>query len=108
MLAFKMWSPILRGYNILFFVDNESVVHVLNKKTSNDPDMMVLLRKMVLISMNTGIEFSAKHIKGSHNLVVDALSRLNLQKARELAPWLDQEPTNIPLEWLPWSTSQET
>lgn len=40
--------------------------------------------------------FKAKHIPGKYNMVADSLSRLQFQRAREAAPYLDQQPTAIP------------
>ena len=102
MLAFKLWSNQLQGVNILFLVDNIAIVQVLNSKTAKDPIIMKMLRQMVVHAMLTHIDFGSKHIKGTKNVLPDLLSRLQEQKARSIAPWLDPTPTPVPLDWLPW------
>ena len=102
MLAFKLWAVQLKGYNVLFLVDNISIVHVLNNKTSKDPIIMKMMRQMVIHAMSNHIDFGSTHIVGKLNTLPDMLSRLQEDKAKQVAPWLDQNPTQIPEEWLPW------
>ena len=71
---------------ILFFTDNESLVHVINKQSCKDKTLMVFVRQLVSICLNHNIVFKAKHIPGIHNNLADALSRLQVQTFRQLAP----------------------
>ena len=87
---------------MLFLVDNISIVHVLNNKTSKDPIIMKMMRQMVIHAMSNHIDFGSTHIVGKLNTLPDMLSRLQEDKAKQVAPWLDQNPTQIPEEWLPW------
>lgn len=98
-LAVLMWGNKLRDKNILFFCDNLAVVNILNKQTSKDPVIMTLVRKFVLKCLYHNINFHLKHIAGRKNVVSDALSRLQIQKARHLQPSLDPEPHLVPKAW---------
>ena len=62
---------------------------------------MVLLRHFVLCTLKYNILFHAKHIAGSVNRESDALSRLQVEKFRLLAPYVDEQPTQIPGALLP-------
>ena len=63
---------------------------------------MKLVRKMVVISMLHDIIIGAQHVSGKSNVIPDLISRFQMKKAREWAPWLDQEPVVIPSKLLPW------
>ena len=50
-----IFAPSLVNGRIIFHCDNESIVHILNNKTSKDPAIMSLLRPLVLTLMNNNI-----------------------------------------------------
>ena len=52
----------LRSDRVLFFTDNDSVVHVINNQTTKDTKMLRLLRRMVLICLRNNIFFRTRHI----------------------------------------------
>lgn len=83
--------------DVLFsFLYNQAVVEIINRQTSKDRSVMVLLRHFVLCTLKYNILFQAKHIAGSLNRESDALSRLQVEKFRSLAPYADDQPTPIP------------
>lgn len=100
-IALLCWGHILANNCISFHTDNVSVVHMINSQTSHDPACMFLLRKLVITSMSRNILFKAIHVPGVSNSIADALSRLQLPKARNLAPWLGQDPTPLPEDFNP-------
>ena len=58
---------------------------------------MAFLRKLVSICLHHNILFKTKHIQGVRNRLADALSRLQVQTFRHLAPpHVDSLPTEIP------------
>ena len=101
-LSVQLWGHQIQNTKILFMSDNQSVVFMINKKTSKDPMLMDLLRKLVVATMMNNIEFQAKHIPGKHNVIADLLSRFQDQRVFKMAPWLQQSKTDFPKEWLPW------
>ena len=62
--------------HVLFFTDNNALVHVINKQSSKDKDLMFFVRKLVLACLRYNVVFKAKHIAGVNNILADALSRL--------------------------------
>ena len=87
---------------ILFMCDNMSIVAVLNSHTAKEPQIMQLLRRLVVSTMTHNIHFASKHIPGKINSAADALSRVQNDAALQLAPWLNAEPDRLPKWMLPW------
>ena len=61
--------------------------------------MMVLVRKFVQMCLKFNICFNLKHISGTHNELADCLSRLQISRAREIRPTLQEEPTQVTHQW---------
>lgn len=101
-LSLFLWGHEMRNRCILFFTDNEALVHVINKQSCRDKRLMVFVRQLVLICLRNNILFKAKHVPGSRNSLADALSRLQVQSFHRLAPSsMDRLPTDIPLPFQP-------
>ena len=101
-LAVRLWGNIMSNSRMLFFSDNQSVVHIINSQSSKDPMLMQLIRELVVATMSSNIEFRAKHIPGKYNVIPDLLSRFQEDRALGAAHWLQQEPDAVKQEWLPW------
>ena len=97
----------MQNQRILFFTDNEALVHVINKQSCRDKNLMFLVHRLVLVCLERNICFKAKHIPGVHNVLADALSRLKLQTFKQLAPaCMNPHPTEIPHHLQPLSWHQ--
>ena len=106
-LSLHLWGHEMQNQRILFFTDNEALVHVINKKSCWDKNLMFLVRRLVLVCLEKNICFKAKHIAGVHNILADALSRLKLQTLKQLAPaYMNPHPPEIPLHLKPLSWRQ--
>jgi hypothetical protein len=86
----------LKNKKVLIHIDNQCVVTILNKKSSKSCRVMSLVRKLVLVSLRYTILIKGQHIIGKPNCIIDALSRCNWQRFRELAPNADHKRTYIP------------
>ena len=74
-IAYKELFPVViaahvRGHqwcrqHVLFRSDNDSVVHILNARTSKVPYLMHLLRTLLLAAAHHSFSFSAQHIPGA-------------------------------------------
>ena len=80
----------------LLFVDNVSLVHILNKQSSRSDSLMSFLRPLVLSALQNNIQFKAKHVSGIDNKIADAISRKQWESFRRLAPHADMDPRPIP------------
>lgn len=99
-IAAQVWGHCWRRQRILFRVDNQSVVAILNSRTSRDPQIMSLLRNLLFSAAHFSFTFSAEHVAGVRNGIADALSRFNMQAFRSMAPQSDHHPTAIPAQLL--------
>ena len=64
-LSLFLWGHEMKNRCILFFTDNEALVHVINKQSCRDKIMMSFVRQLVLICLRNNIVFKAKHVPGS-------------------------------------------
>ena len=92
-LAVRRWGPVWTNQRVLFLSDNTAVVTVINRQTAKDPQLMSLLRQLIVACLSYNICFRAKHIPGKTNVVADLISRLQIARARTIQPSLGR-PTN--------------
>lgn len=97
-LALEIWGSQLRNRCIILHFDNEAVLYILNKQTSKDSHVMVLVRRLVIACMKHNILVRSAHIHGKDNVLPDLLSRLQIYKFRATAVSMDQLPTAVPEE----------
>ena len=100
-LAIKIWAEKLRNKYITFHSDNEAVVHIINAQTSKEPEIMGLVRELVVVVMRHNILFRAAHIPGIFNNAADLLSRMQVEKFLQHLDTANPLPTRIPPQWLP-------
>ena len=92
----------MQNHCILFFTDNEALVHAINKQSCKDKALMFFMRALVLVRLRNNILFRAKHVRGVHNTLADSLSRLQVETFQRLAPsHMEHGPTDIPLHLQP-------
>ena len=77
-----------------------AVVEIINKNSSKDSKIMCLVRRLVVACLVHNIMFRSVHIKGVLNILPDLLSRLQVEKFRQLAPNMDPYSTEIPRQYL--------
>ena len=99
-LALEIWGENLKNKCVTLHSDNYAVVHIINRQTSKDPDIMVLVRRLVLTCMRLNLLVRSIHILGVQNLLPDLLSRSQIAEFRALAKDMDPEPTDVPLQLL--------
>ena len=95
-LAFEIWGIQLSQNCIILHSDNAAVVHIINKQTCKVPVIMGLVPRLVLACMKYNILFKAEQILGKYNVLLDLLSRLQVERFHLLAPHMDSDQTFIP------------
>ena len=95
LVAISVWGPLLANRRILFHIDNQAVVRIINKISSKSPQVMALVRRLVLDTLNFNIIFRDEYINTKINAVVDSISRCQWRHFR--FPQADTEPTPLPL-----------
>jgi hypothetical protein len=74
-ISVHIWGIHLKNKRIMFNVDNQAVVAIINKKSSKSNRVMTLVRNLVLLSLQYNIMLKAEHIPSKINSIADALSR---------------------------------
>ena len=92
-LAVAVWGPQWRASRVQVRCDNAAVVAAVNLGSARDRRLMQLLRCLHFFCAEFGVSVTASHIRGSPNLVADAISRNNLSLFHSLVP---QAPTSLP------------
>ena len=74
--AIRLWATQLANMRIIIHTDNQALVHILNKQTSKDAKIMVLVRHFIILCMTHNVQFKVVHVPGCQNTLSDKLSRL--------------------------------
>jgi hypothetical protein len=85
-VALNIWGYYLRNKKIIFHVDNQAVMYIINKKLSRSPRFMSLVRKLVFACLEFNILLKSEHIPGYLNSLADSLSRCDFQKSGDYVP----------------------
>ena len=56
-VGLQMWGALLANSRVVFWSDNQKVVHVVNTQTSKYTDIMKLVRRLVIICLKFNIRF---------------------------------------------------
>jgi hypothetical protein len=91
-----LWGGSWSSKRILFLCDNMGVVLAINKGRSKSPQIMTLLRRLVLVAAEFSFAYSAQHLPGQNNGIADSLSRFQMTRFRELAPEAAELPCQVP------------
>lgn len=91
-VACDLWGEVFSNKRILFFCDNESVVNIVNSKQSRIPRVMDLVRHLTLLTLKHNLYVKVRHIEGKRNEIADSISRFQMARFRQLAPYADPIP----------------
>lgn len=98
-LACKAWGHLWSTKRVLVWSDNQSVVAILNSKTSKNSRIMALVRRIVVESLVHNFTITAQHVPGYKNSIADALSRFQMPRFHSLAPLASPQPFTIQESW---------
>ncbi|XP_021365299.1 uncharacterized protein LOC110458068 [Mizuhopecten yessoensis] len=94
--AAVLWGESWQTKKILFHCDNIANVNIVNKGRSKSLHIMKLMRNLTWFAANNNFSFHAKHVPGVENNIADSLSRLQIQRLRQLAPPAALRPNRCP------------
>ena len=83
-ISVSIWASDLTNNCILFHTDNRGLVEIINRKTTKDRQLLVLLRELVLQCLKHKFFFRAAHVPGVHNVKADALLRLQVRRFKSI------------------------
>ena len=93
--VFSCMGPQWSRRHILFWSDNQAVVHILLVRMSKVPCIMHLLHYLLSVAACFNFTFTSQHIPGIHNNIADALSHFHWQDFRHLPPMEQLHPVLI-------------
>ena len=75
LVALTLWGGEFVDKKVTFHVDSMTVVHVANKQSMPDTQVMKLFRAFICGCLWRNIVFRSRHVPGLQNDIADALSR---------------------------------
>ena len=90
--ALSTYRAVLRHSCVLFFVDNETDVHIINRQATRAGRLAGLLREIYAIALADNISLYARHRSGVDNTLADFLSRPELHQHNHVARWREAHP----------------
>ena len=111
------WIEQLENKRIILFCDNQSVITMVNNTTAKCKNCMILLRMLVVKSLEWNTRIFCKWVRGAENSRADFLSCQKLTQffnyARTHGIRIESTPTSLPKElwpasniWVKWFTSK--
>ena len=95
-LAMEIWGPILKNHCIQLNTDNLSLAFVINKQSSKEHLVRILIRRLVLTALKHNILIKADHIPGHFNKLSDCLSRQQIALFFYLHPSANKTQSLVP------------
>lgn len=69
------YGPVVRDQSLLFLIDNQSDVHILNRQATTSTTISSLLRRIYSEALAINVSLRATHRRGEDNVLADHLSR---------------------------------
>jgi len=87
------YAPLLAGQSMLFYVDNSTDVHIINRQATRSKLLAGLLRQLYAIACKYNVSIHAQHRPGVDNTLADFLSRPELHHGDHIAQWAVAHPS---------------
>ena len=94
--AAALYGKYWMGKLVVFSVDNQAVVSIINSNHSREAHLMHLVRLLVFYACHYNFWFRAEHIPGKENTLADALSRNNIPYFLSQVPQVSHCPSKVP------------
>ena len=85
--AAHVYASVLRGQSVLFRVDNQPDVAIINRQATRSTRLALLLRALYDLSLQYNFSIAAVHRPGIDNVVADYLPRPELHRGEHIANW---------------------
>ena len=94
--AFELWIGQFADKQIKIYTDNENICNLWRNRSVKDLVLLKLIRHLFLRAISVNCNVMLVHVPGHYNAIADHLSRLQVRRARQLAPFLEEEPCEVP------------
>ena len=84
LVACQRWGHLWRNKHLQVKCDNLASVYAINKGSSRSPEFMRVLREIFWLSVIHEFRLTAVHVKGTHNIIADSISRLHLPNFQKI------------------------
>ena len=91
------YGPLLSGQSLLFYVDNSTDVHIINRQATRSKALAGLLRQLYSIALQYNLSIRAQHRPGVDNVLADFLSRPELHKHNHVTSGLPLTRCTLPV-----------
>ena len=88
------YGPLLSGQSLLFYVDNSTDVHIINRQATRSKALAGLLRQLYGIALRYNLSIRAKHRPGVDNELADFLSRPVRHRHSHVTQWAVTHPAD--------------
>jgi len=85
--AAHVYARMLAGQSVLFRVDNQPDVAIINRQATRSARLALLLRSLYDLALQYNFSVTAVHRPGVDNVVADYLSRPELHNGEHIANW---------------------
>ncbi len=75
--AIQQWAPLFANKKVLVHCDNQAAVAIINRGSCSHPTVTQSLRRIFWLSVIHNFRLTAVYIRGKHNVLADAVSRLH-------------------------------
>ena len=88
------YGPLLTGQSLLFYVDNSTDVHIINRQATRSKALAGLLRQLYSLALRYNLSIRSQHRPGVDNVLADFLSRPELHHDNQVAHWATTHPAD--------------
>ena len=109
-IAIELWAPALSSKTITLKSDNQAAIAMLNRKRSDIPAAMYLIRHLTKTCLHFQVYIQASYLPSKANLWTDLLSHNRMEEFWQTFPHADRSPTPLlKTLWPPkWNVCQMT
>ena len=99
-VAAMTWGHAWRSKRLTVHCDNHAVVDIWHSHISRNSLLMKLVHQLFFIAASNNFHIIIQHIPGTDNSIADALSHLQMERFRSLAPEAKPHQAVIPAQAL--------
>jgi hypothetical protein len=91
--ALSTYGPLIEHQSVVFFVDNETDMHIINRQATRSERLAGLLRALYALALQHNVSIYARHRRGVDNTLADFLSRPALHQHDFVRQWRLAHPS---------------
>jgi len=93
--AILRWGHLWIGHHVVFHVENYAVVSALCSGSMQNPQVMNVLRSIVMLAAQLGFSYNSSWLASSDNSLADAASRFDYAHLFSMVPYMKPKPCRL-------------